>query len=63
MGPDASTRRAPVTAVELLGMLTVPASWHPKVAASLMAMRVLAMTTPGHFLATLDGKDRHDPDH
>jgi hypothetical protein len=44
-------------------MLTVPASWHPKVAASLMAMRVLAMTTPGHFLATLDGKDRHDPDH
>ena len=53
----------PATGVELLEMLTVPASWHPKMAASLTAVRVLAMTTPGHFLATLDGKDRHDPDH
>ena len=51
----------PFTAVEMLEKLTVPASWHPKVAASRTAMRVLAMTTPGHCLATLDGKDRHDP--
>lgn len=26
-------------------------------------MRALAMMTPGHSLATVNGKDRHDPDH
>ena len=51
------------TAVEVLEKLAVPASWYRKVAARRTAMRVLAMTTPGHSLATLDGKDRHDPDH
>jgi len=51
-----------VTAVEVLEKRSVPASWHSKVAASRTPMRVLAMTTPGHCLATLDGKDRHDPD-
>jgi hypothetical protein len=53
----AAHRRRPVPP----RFLTVPASWHPEVAASRTAMRVLAMTTPGHCLATLDGKDRHDP--
>src|SRR5438105_4410910 len=30
-------------------------------AACRAAIRVLAMTTPRHSRATLDGKDRHDP--
>src|SRR5438445_822826 len=51
------------TAVQVLEKLAVPASWYPKVAARRAAVRVLAMTTPGHSLATLDGKDRHDPNH
>jgi hypothetical protein len=43
--------------------VSIPASWHSRMAACRALIRVLAMTTPGRPGATLDSNDRHHLDH